>query len=95
MLISPRWLRAPKCGLTLHAYTDQHHFIAALVQQRFGDSATLTSERQREVRAVHTLMHPDFMGAAFKVLCLEKAVPESRTLSGFQFAAGGRAALEL
>ena len=86
---------AEKCGFTLHAYTDQHHFIAALVQQHFGDSPTLTSERQRAIRAVHTLMHPDFMGAVFKVLCLEKAVAELRPLSGFQFAAGGRATLGL
>lgn len=72
-------------GLTLAGFCDQQHFIAGLGRLHFEDTAHVSPERAREQRAFITLLHPQLLGASFKVLGLAKgmgAVP----LAGFSFA---------
>lgn len=54
-------------GLRLAEFTDQHHFAVRLGMDYFADGAHPTDRR-----AFMTLMHPQFMGLAFKVLQLER-----------------------
>jgi len=55
-----------RAGLRVAELTDQHHFIVRLGMDYFA------SERPaKERRAFMTLMHPQFMGRAFKVLRME------------------------
>ena len=87
--------QAEKQGLELAGFTDQHHFMVGLGSREFQDtSGPQTPERQKSLRIFQTLMHPDFMGLAFKVLALRKGV-EAGPLGGFQFARNPRSALGL
>lgn len=55
-----------RAGLRVAEFTDQHHFIVRLGMDYFA------SERSaKERRAFMTLMHPQFMGRAFKVLRMQ------------------------
>ncbi len=58
---------ADALGLREAEFTDQHHFMVRHGMQHFADGAN-AGER----RAFMTLMHPQFMGSAFKVLRLER-----------------------
>jgi SAM-dependent MidA family methyltransferase len=87
--------RAHTAGLRLGGFTDQHHFLVALGALHFPDEDTAASpERQRDLRAFKTLMHPQMMGRSFQVLALEKG-PATTPLTGFRFARDSSAALGL
>ncbi len=68
------------CGLQVAGFTDQHHFMVGLGEHHFADGANAT-----DVRAFTTLMHPQFMGLAFKVIAFTKALPGG-PLMGFRYA---------
>ena len=87
--------RAEAAGLRLHGFTDQHHFMVGLGGRHFADTVTPTQARDREMRAFKTLMHPDFLGASFKALCLEKGVITHTPLTGFHYGSDPRTALGL
>jgi len=85
-------------GLRARGFADQHHFMVGLSRLHFSDSETLTPAMERELRAFKTLMHPNMMGASFKVLGLEKTKSgdeNSEPLAGFAFGGDARSALEL
>jgi SAM-dependent MidA family methyltransferase len=71
---------ATRAGFRVHGFTDQQRFIVGASRLHFRGSGTAANE----LRAFKTLMHPDFLGAAFKVLCLEQGSDVSAPLSGFQ-----------
>jgi len=83
--------RAEESGLRALGFTDQHHFMVGLGKLHFTERATAP----REVGAFKTLMHPNLMGRAFKVLCLEKGAQQEEALAGFEFARPSRGALGL
>lgn len=87
--------RAEAAGLRLHGFTDQHHFMVGLGGRHFADTDTPTNARDREMRAFKTLMHPDFLGANFKALCLEKGVVTGTPLTGFHYGGDPHTALGL
>ena len=73
-------------ALKVAGFSDQHHFMVGLGRLHFRDEAQITPALQKEHRAFKTLMHPDFLGTGFKVLCFEKLTgPDSQPLSGFTF----------
>jgi SAM-dependent MidA family methyltransferase len=79
--------RAEENGLGVLGFTDQHHFMVGLGKLHFAEGLTAP----REVGAFKTLMHPNLMGRAFKVLCLEKGARQEKALAGFEFARSPRA----
>jgi len=83
--------RAEENGLGVLGFTDQHHFMVGLGKLHFTEG----SANLREVSAFKTLMHPNLMGRAFKVLCLEKGARQEKAMAGFEFARPPRAALGL
>ena len=72
---------AAAAGLRLEGFTDQHHFMVALGMEHFADGA-----HAAERRAFQTLMHPQFMGTAFKVAGFSKGIAATASLAGFRFA---------
>jgi SAM-dependent MidA family methyltransferase len=72
---------ARRAGFRVHGFTDQQRFMVGVSRPHFSDSIVSADE----LRAFKTLMHPDFLGAAFKVLCLEKGDVGPAPLSGFQY----------
>lgn len=66
-------------GLQIAGFTDQHHFMIGLGEAHFADGANLT-----DIRSFQTLMHPQFMGLAFKVAAFSKNAPA--TFAGFRYA---------
>lgn len=75
-------------GFEMRGFTDQHHFLvgasAGLLRELDGRPPDAASAKL--LRSLRTLMHPETMGAQFKVLLLAKGVATGRGLSGFQFA---------
>lgn len=69
--------RAAERGLRLAGFCDQHHFMVGLGALHFPDDPAPGAERQREIRAFQTLMHPALMGRSFRVLALAKNAPAS------------------
>lgn len=67
-------------GLKVEGFTDQHHFVVALGLSHFAEGANA-----HERRSFQTLMHPQFLGTAFKVVAFSKGVG-CEGLSGFRFA---------
>ena len=67
--------RACSCGMRLCGFTDQHRYMVGLAAPHLHELDA------KSLRAFRTLMHPAFMGSAFKVLALEKGV--EATLRGF------------
>jgi SAM-dependent MidA family methyltransferase len=86
--------RAEANGLSVAAFTDQHHFmsgiVTALMAEQFGVNTKAGTRR-----ALQTLLHPEFLGTTFQVLALTKDVAPDFRLSGFKFARDPRAALGL
>jgi SAM-dependent MidA family methyltransferase len=72
---------AGAAGLRLAGFTDQHHFMVGLGALHFADGANAADRR-----AFQTLMHPEMMGCAFKVLCLAKGIGPLPELEGFRYA---------
>ena len=77
-------------GLDLAGYTDQHHFLAGLAARAFAGQPPSA----KQARELKTLLHPEMLGASFKVLAMSRGVPEER-LTGFQFARDPRRELGL
>lgn len=71
---------AEGAGLRLVGFTDQHHFMVGLGEEHFADGANAADRR-----AFQTLMHPQFMGTAFKVVCFAKEIG-TPPLAGFRYA---------
>ncbi len=71
--------RAEARGLTSAGFADQHHFITGLL-----DESSVADANSR--RALHTLMHPEFLGMKFQYLVLAKNVEQASALSGLRFA---------
>jgi SAM-dependent MidA family methyltransferase len=67
-------------GLRMLGFTDQHHFTVGLGLRHFADG-----RNANERRAFQTLMHPEFMGQAFKAVCFAKGLESLPSLSGFRF----------
>ena len=72
---------ANAAGLRLEGFTDQHHFMVGLGAEHFADGANAA-----ECRAFQTLMHPQFMGTAFKVVVFSKGIEFVNPLAGFRYA---------
>ena len=84
---------AEQRGLELAGYTDQHHFMVGLGSRVFADvTGPPNPARHKEMRAFQTLMHPNFMGLAFKAVALSKDVA-AIPLIGFGFASEPRGGL--
>lgn len=75
-------------GLELRGFTDQHHFLVGASAGLLAglDGAQPGTDDAKMLRSLKTLMHPESMGAQFKVLLLTRNAPELPVLSGFQFA---------
>ena len=71
-------------GLQIAGFTDQHHFMVGLGEHHFADGANLG-----DIRAFQTLMHPQFMGLAFKLAAFAKDAPIA-PLAGFRYARNNR-----
>ncbi len=67
-------------GLELAGFTDQHHFMVGLGEAHFTDG-----QNAADIRAFQTLMHPQFMGLAFKVAAFAQRAPLG-PLAGFRYA---------
>jgi len=78
--------RAEDSGLKLIGFTDQHHFMTALLARH--------TPAESERRSLQTLLHPEFLGTRFQYLALGKNAP-TETLTGFRFAREPRQALGL
>lgn len=76
--------------MSLEGFTDQHHFVAALVAAYFPNDLP-TEDR----RALQTLLHPGLLGRTFQFLTLARNVPVSSRLTGYNFARDPRATLDL
>ena len=86
--------RAASPGLRLAGFTDQHHFITGLLTGAIGRDFESGADAQT-TRALHTLMHPTFLGMTFQFLVLSRNVAEDVRLSGLRFARDAKAALGL
>ena len=78
--------RAEDSGLKLIGFTDQHHFMTALLARH--------TPAESERRTLQTLLHPEFLGTRFQYLAFGKNVP-TETLTGFRFAREPRQGLGL
>lgn len=85
---------AERCALTTAGFADQHHFITGLLTGSIGAEFETTADAQTR-RALHTLMHPTFLGMTFQFLVLSKDTAAYLRLSGLRFARDPRVALGL
>ena len=86
--------RAEECGLCVAGFTDQHHFITALVANSMKDEF-IETEAMEQRRALQTLLHPGLLGRTFQFLALAKSIAPDLALSGFRFARDARSTLGL
>jgi SAM-dependent MidA family methyltransferase len=86
--------RAEAKGLSLAAFTDQHHFITGIVASLMRDEFDSRSDLGKS-RALKTLLHPEFLGTSFQVLALSKDLPSGSSLNGFRFGRDPRVILGL
>lgn len=81
--------RAQANGLRVAGFTDQHHFLTGIISQsESGDGGqSFLADSRKAKRELQTLLHPEMLGRAFRVLALAKnAGPETNPLAGFKFA---------
>jgi SAM-dependent MidA family methyltransferase len=78
---------AEGAGLQWEGFTDQHHFLVGAAQN-FLHSLTGPPDaaRQKQLRELQTLLHPETMGTQFHYLAFSRGVHERRPLSGFRYA---------
>lgn len=83
-------------GLNLRGYTDQHHFLvgAATKMLQSMDGKAPGPVTLKKLRSLKMLLHPETMGAQFKVILFSKNTPESKRPSGFLHAKNPRYLLE-
>jgi SAM-dependent MidA family methyltransferase len=86
--------RAEACGLHVHGFTDQHHFITGIISELLRDDFEQAADAKAK-RALQTLLHPEMLGRAFQVMALEKEGDCAGSLAGYKFASDPRAALGL
>jgi len=76
-------------GFDLLGYSDQHHFLVGAAEpwlRTLGDQlGASTTERQKDFRALQTLLHPTTMGMQFKAIAFGKNFPTTPQLSCFKF----------
>ncbi len=75
-------------GCALAGFTDQHHFLTGLLDEKVASDPALT-------RGLQTLLHPGFLGMKFQFLALAKNFPAAPRLRGLRFARNAEAALGL
>jgi SAM-dependent MidA family methyltransferase len=85
--------RAAECGLSVHGFADQHHFITGLLSRLARHEVTEETDSSNR-RALQTLLHPEFLGTRFQFLALARDAP-IESLGGFTFARDARKALGL
>jgi len=75
------------CGFEPNGYTDQHHFLVGAAERLLLslDGQPPTPANLKKLRSLRTLLHPETMGAQFKVLLASKGV-SAPTISGFRHA---------
>jgi SAM-dependent MidA family methyltransferase len=93
--------RARATGLRLAGFTDQHHFLTAIIsawpdllrarssnptRESFRSQLPITVIDDKTKRALQTLLHPEMLGRSFQVLAFEKSVHPAPSLTGFRFA---------
>jgi SAM-dependent MidA family methyltransferase len=78
---------AAVAGLRFEGWTDQHHFLIGAGQTVLAElSGPPDAARQKDLRALQTLLHPTTMGTQFSFLGFSRGLPAGTPLSGFQFA---------
>jgi SAM-dependent MidA family methyltransferase len=82
---------AERCGLTIAGFVDQHHFLGGLLVSH----PELAAAGVEKSHALHTLIHPEFLGTRFQFLGLTKEFPDVVSLGGFRFGRDARARLGL
>lgn len=72
-------------GMRLSGFTDQHHFLvgAATNLLQSMDGKKPSPVMLKKLRSLRMLLHPETMGAQFKVILFSKDAPESKHPSGF------------
>jgi SAM-dependent MidA family methyltransferase len=70
-------IQARETGFEILGYSDQHHFLVSTAEpwlRSLGDSkhGAFTEEKQRDLRALQTLLHPGTMGRQFKAIAFGK-----------------------
>jgi len=72
-------------GMSLSGFTDQHHFLvgAATNLLQSMDGKKPSPVMLKKLRSLRMLLHPETMGAQFKVILFSKDAPESKQPSGF------------
>ena len=82
---------AEAAGLSVHGFTDQHHFFVALGAMHFPEGVVPSPGEMREFK---TLMHPTMLGRSFQVLALARGLIGA-PLSGFSLAGDAGRALAM
>lgn len=78
---------ASQAGLRLEGFTDQHHFLVGASQTLLQSLAgPPDAAKQKSLRALQTLLHPETMGTQFHYLALSRTITPTAPLAGFQFA---------
>ncbi len=74
--------------LQLAGFTDQYHFLVGAATPLLLAMETLpvSSQREADLRALKTLLHPETMGTQFKYLALTRGMAPAARLSGFRHA---------
>jgi SAM-dependent MidA family methyltransferase len=75
-------------GLDLAGFTDQYHFLVGAGAGVFPalEGAAPSPQRDADLRALKSLLHPEVMGTQFKYLCLARGLDLSTPLAGFRHA---------
>jgi SAM-dependent MidA family methyltransferase len=79
---------ALQAGLRFEGFTDQHHFLVGASQSLLHSLAgPPDTAKQKSLRALQTLLHPQTMGTQFHYIAFSQGLEHPAPLSGFQFAA--------
>jgi SAM-dependent MidA family methyltransferase len=79
-------LAGEKAGLTTLGFLDQQRFLTGIAHDELSGASGPKVKIQENLRAWHTLTHPEHLGATFFALLQGKGVPA--TLDGLRFAHG-------
>lgn len=73
-------------GLDLAGFTDQYHFLVGAATQLLlaMETAIASPQRDKDLRAFMSLLHPEMMGTQFKYLALTRGIDLAAPLSGFR-----------
>jgi SAM-dependent MidA family methyltransferase len=75
-------------GLDLAGFTDQYHFLVGAASPLLPamETAPASPARDRDLRALKMLLHPETMGTQFKYLALTRGIDLTTPLAGFRHA---------